>query len=90
MAFALKCHGQDAIAVGWRFIKPDTLDMLCMWCDIIIVMQKEFEKYVNPKYASKLRIVDVGPDRFGTPFHKELTQFLGSTVQQWSQKLFQI
>jgi cephalosporin hydroxylase len=83
LAYVLKDHGQDAVAAGWRFSSPETLAMLCAWADRIFVMQGEFADRVPLEHRPKVVVADVGPDRYGTPFHPELIETFGAWVAGW-------
>jgi predicted protein tyrosine phosphatase len=91
LAFALKYpYGMEALACGWRSACQETLAMLCQWADRIIVMQPNFAEKLPPGFEEKVRCVDVGPDRFGNPFHPELLPFLQKTVQDWFEQGWKI
>jgi predicted protein tyrosine phosphatase len=65
-------HGHDALAVGWRFNDSDTLAMLCMWAQIIIVMEPYMVEKIPPVFKGKIKVCDVGPDVYGHPKHPAL------------------
>ena len=91
MAFALKYSGhQDALAASWQTNTPETLKMLYDWANYIVLMQGEFHKYIPSVYATKIRIVDVGPDKFGYAFHPDLQNFCQKVVKDWAEKEFNI
>jgi predicted protein tyrosine phosphatase len=52
--------------------------MLFDWADYIVIMEPSFEKYIpeesknRPDGSRKLFCYDVGPDKYGNPFHPEL------------------
>jgi predicted protein tyrosine phosphatase len=84
LAFVLKeFHNRDAIACGWRFAENDTLEILCKWADAIVVMQPHFKDKLPEAYREKALVVDVGPDRFGSPFHPDLYEFLKNVTEDW-------
>jgi len=91
LAWILKDHfHQNALAASWRWNLPETLDALYTWADYIIVMQGIFIEKIPLFYHSKVRVADVGPDRFGNPFHQDLVQILMPLVEKWSQNEFEI
>lgn len=91
MAFALKYpHQQDAIACGWEGNTEETRNMLFEWADRIIIMQGEFARYIPDRFKEKLRVVDVGPDRYGSAFHPDLQNFVQSVAAQWKERNFDI
>lgn len=90
MAGALKMTGdQDAVAASWRWNSKETLAQLADWADYIILMQKWDPNSFLPERAhSKVRVVDVGPDNFGSAFHRDLFPRLVKQVQDWADKDF--
>lgn len=81
-------HGHEALACGQDSNSPETIEMLCEWADYIVVMTKEYEKFIPEKYhlkengERKLYCYDVGVDRYGYAFHPELQQMLEGMIQQ--------
>lgn len=65
-------RGHEAIAVGRLRVSTETLEMLCLWADKIVVMQSHMAESIPLQYATKTLAVDVGPDRFGIYIHPEL------------------
>ncbi len=62
----------DTIPVGTDMHSKETLDMLYKWADIIIVVEDKLAFKVPSKYESKIKIWNVGEDRYPRPFNKEL------------------
>ena len=80
-AYVLKYfYGVDALACGWEKNSEDTLETLFTWADAIIIMQKEFSKYVPQQYREKLFALDVGPDRWCNGLHPELVEICGTGI----------
>ena len=48
----------------------------------VVIMQREFKQHVAPRFHGKLFAYDVGPDRFGNPFHPELQSAIDSMIRQ--------
>lgn len=93
LAYVLKYDfGQDALACGWEGNRPETVEFLCSAWEprYIILLQQEFLKYVPERFHAKVRVVDVGPDRFGHAFNPELLGFLRMVVLGWKQKDWEI
>lgn len=91
LAWQLKVrHGQNAIAGSWKWNDQETLAMLCEWADYVVVMQAEFASRIPAGFGSKLRAVDVGVDRYGTPVNMELAEFLAKVVDGWAKRGFDI
>lgn len=82
LAFVLKQEKRrEAIAVGRLCVSPETMRMLCVWADRIVVMQRHMTESILPEYAAKVRAVDVGPDRFGIFIHPELLPMVRTGVE---------
>lgn len=80
-------YSHEVLACGWESNTPETRNMLFEWADIIVIMQKKFEKYIPEKYRDdgdrrKLYCYDVGEDRYGNPFHPELQQMLIQMIEK--------
>jgi predicted protein tyrosine phosphatase len=80
-------YGHEVLACGWESNTAETRNMLFEWADIIVIMQKEFEKYVPEQYHNKgderkLYSYDVGEDRYGNPFHPELQEGLIQMIEK--------
>lgn len=80
-------YGHEVIACGWESNSPETRNILFKWADYIVIMQKEFEKYIpechhNNEGRRKLYCYDVGEDRYGNPFHPELQDGIISMIEQ--------
>lgn len=65
-------YKHEAIAIGRLRASRETIDMLCEWADMVVIMQPHMEESIDPKFKPKLRCVDVGVDRFGIYVHPEL------------------
>ena len=91
LAYALKYgHKQDALAVSWQANDKKTQAMLYKWADYIVVMQAIFIQYIPKRYLAKVRVVDVGEDRYGSAFHPELQNYLKAVTEDWSKRGFKI
>lgn len=86
LARALKeQHGQEAIAVGHGFVSTPTMHMLCVWADYIMPMQDELKVYVPDQFRAKVRVIDVGPDRYHIPTHPDLQLFFSRITREWAE-----
>lgn len=66
MAYVLHdLKGHEAIPIGRRWASLTTLHMMCLWADVVVVMQPEIASCVPKEFRSKVKVVDVGPDRYG-------------------------
>ena len=73
LAWILKDHmGHNAIASGMRTMDDETKELLYNWADRIILVDKIFESEIPGQYKPKLKIWDVGPDRFFRGFEQSL------------------
>ena len=73
LAWILKDHmGQEAIATGMEIMSEETKKMLFDWAERIILVDKNFLPEIPEKYRDKLKIWDVGPDRFFRGFEQSL------------------
>ncbi len=64
----------------------EDLDLLANWADYIIVLETQFAAKFMTKWKDKVRILDVGPDKWLNPLHKELQEIVSSAAQKWSQQ----
>lgn len=59
--------GMDSLAIGFEGNSPETLDMLCNWAEIIIVMREFFQQYIPERHKDKVRFIEVGEDVYFQP-----------------------
>lgn len=83
-------HGQEAICCGWRRASKETLDYFCAWADYVVVMQAEFVERISAPFREKVRVFDVGPDRFGIHIHAELLEMVTSVTSEWAGRDFRL
>lgn len=68
LAYLLKYkYGADALNCGWQGNAPATLKMLCEWAEFIILVEEWMREKISQEYHYKVRVFDVGPDRFFQP-----------------------
>ena len=67
LAYLLKRREHDAIAVGMRCMGKDTRKMMLDWADLIILLHQKCQEGVPQDYWSKLKIWQVGRDRYFKP-----------------------
>ena len=65
-------HAAVAIGVG---TSGDAVFPLAEWADRIFVLQPAYANHVPSKFASKVRVFDVGPDIWSNPYSQDL-QFI--------------
>ena len=63
----------EAIAVGLHQHSAETYKMLYDWADWIIVVDKKLAYRVPAEYSDKLKVWDVGSDRWFKGFDESLT-----------------
>ena len=83
-------HGQEAIAIGWRYTTPWVWETLGDWADYIILMEGSFAAYVPERLAAKIRVLDVGPDAYGVPTHPALYGCCQHFANEWASRSFQL
>lgn len=65
---------RDAVAIGWSAAGPELMRTLCEWADVVVVMETKFKKHIPPDFHPKVKICDVGDDRWVNPRHPELQE----------------
>ena len=87
--------GHEAIAASLEKLEPDTLDMLYRWAEVIVVVEQQYLQLVPDEHAAKVRLVDIGPDRWGMSNHEglvaeimkhDLAEILGIPDTVWEEK----
>lgn len=64
--------GHETIAIGLDTTSAGTKRFLFEWADYIIVMKDSFVTGVPEDFRCKVVLLDVGDDKYGTPFNEEL------------------
>lgn len=75
-------YKHDALACGVEKNSPDTLLMLCEWADIIFVLDKRILGLLPNLYSDKVKMIDVGPDKWGSETNSELRAILSSKLKE--------
>ena len=90
LAYVLK-YGtpHEALSASWEKNTPETLEMLFRWADYIFVLQKQFDQFVPVQWWNKLKVLDVGEDRWCNGLHPELVTLCQRKLQAEHQELFQ-
>lgn len=89
MAYTLKYNfNQEAVPVSYAKLSQESLDYFSEWADKIILMQPQFAGKFE-KWDKKLVIIDVGPDRWLNPLHRELQNIVSEIAQKWANKKFE-
>lgn len=72
----------DVIPIGIKTMSRETTMMLFNWADLIILTDKRYLPLLPENYGDKLRIWDVGEDRWPRPFDKELLSLLKAHMER--------
>ena len=86
------CHNCDALAASAISQSPETMRMLCDWADLIVPVeprelprntgssphQEKWGSCVmwSDEWAFKLKVLDIGPDKWGNARHPELSELI--------------
>lgn len=82
-ARALHIRGYSAVAAGAETCGSAIRNGLALWADAIIIMQPAFMAAVPEQYRSKVRVLDVGPDKWSNPYHPELAALIDAQLNAW-------
>jgi hypothetical protein len=80
VAHQLKYLGHDCLSAGLSRNGADTLAMLYEWADHIITT--DASQLVPAEHQAKVRLWNIGPDRYPRPFNKELLTIVRDFVQR--------
>lgn len=72
LAFVLKHHGHDALAISAKFNHNKTIKMMSKWADAIYVVSPELESVIPHKLRRKVIHINLGPDIWHHSLHKDL------------------
>lgn len=73
MAAALKLtFDMDSIAIGADYNSDSAFETLCKWADRIVLMEPKFSIRIPEEFEKKIRVCDVGPDRWSHALAKDL------------------
>lgn len=75
-----KYKGSDTIPVGLSSHSKETLEMLFKWADVIILTDRV--QKVPDEYKDKVKVWDVGEDRYPRPFNPELHQLARKLIEE--------
>ena len=88
--------GIDSVAISAINNKPETVDMLCQWADIIVPVEPRYENEVDKEhldkwtscnmwkdeYSAKRRVMNLGADIWGNARHPELRNIIKSRIKE--------
>lgn len=83
-----KYKGSDAIAIGLKTTTEETLQMLYEWADVLILTEEKQLMNIPGAYHEKVKVWDVGEDRYPRPFNIELyeiaKQYIKECFDEWN------
>jgi len=68
---------------------PEDHKILADWADYIIVLESKFADKFDA-WKEKVRVLDVGPDIWLNPLHKDLQNIVSSAAQDWARRNWEI
>ena len=80
--------GHDALSASHDKQSEATFTMLCDWAERIIVVQPEYLGRIRPVYRPKAKVLDVGPDVYGSCWHFVLQAKVRDLLDPWAAKGF--
>jgi len=84
-------YNQEAIAVGWQYMDKAAFRALSKWADYIIFMQPwEPGQWIPKEYQNKVRVLDIGEDRWGVSLNIDLVNILDPVIRQWEKREFKL
>lgn len=69
-------NGYEAIAIGRLRVSQETMKTFCAWADVIVIMQPHMEESIQDLFKNKIKVMDVGADRFGMSVNGELLEMV--------------
>ena len=81
-------RGHEAMSASHDKQTDETLKMLFEWADRIIVVQPKYAERVTSDHKHKVKVLDVGPDEFGSPWHFILQDRMQQLVVEWEKSGF--
>ena len=72
----------DVVPLGIKVSSPELQKMLFDWADWIILTDAQFKDLIPAEYATKLKLWDVGADKWHRPFNKELLDLLRAHMEK--------
>lgn len=74
--------GQDAMAISWDKSSDQTWDMMCLWADLIFIVEEYQRARVKPEHASKVKLLPLGCDIWGSAHHPQLRAILPRMLEK--------
>jgi len=82
--------GHEALSASHDKQGDVTLVMLCEWADRIVLAQPQYIERIPARYRTKVKVLDIGPDEFGSPWHFILQEKVQKLVGEWAEKGFAV
>lgn len=76
--------GLDALSCGVDKNTPETVDVLCTWATVIFVMDATLLPKISEEHRSKIAVLDVGPDVWGSERSSELRELVYQKFCEWN------
>lgn len=82
LAKLLKEAGHEAIAVGWKYVSPETMALLCEWANRIVFIDtpENYNELLSrlpaDEYRIRVRYIDIEEDHWGLAHHPDLVRLL--------------
>lgn len=83
-------HGQEAVPVGHLRLSEGSLSYFCEWADYVVAMTSEIATHIPARFVGKVRVVDVGEDVYGNPYHSQLSTWLCDVVADWKERGYKL
>lgn len=82
--------GFEALSASHDRQTDGTLALLFDWADRIVVVQPQYAARVTPDHRHKVKVLDVGPDEFGSPWHFILQYKIQCLISEWAKSGFAV
>lgn len=82
LAHQLKYRGYDVLTAGLKRNDGNTLEMLFIWADKIIVTAKDQLARIPDEFMDKVELWNIGPDNYPRPFNKHLLSIVRGLMEQ--------
>lgn len=85
LAGQLKYLGNDVLSAGLKTNGMGTLDMLCLWADLIILTDHSQGSDLTREvghFRGKLETWDIGPDVYKRPYNKQLLAIVKRLIKE--------
>lgn len=81
-------RGQEALSVSHDKQATETLAMLGAWADRIVLAQPHYVERIPVAHRHKIKVIDVGPDSYNSPWHFILQEQVQRLMAEWQKEGF--